>query len=383
MADMFEQNLPDSTVLIADDVPKNVQILGQILEKEGYDVAVAQNGREVLEVLQRISPDLILLDIMMPEMDGLETSEKLRQQENTRNIPIIFITAKGDKDDIVQGFNYGAVDYIVKPFEASEVKARVRTHLQLKKAKDYLANQNEILDQKVKEKTQEIQQIQKATMQSLSSLVEYRDPETGGHILRTQEYVRLLGEKALAKGVYAQELTQDKLKVLVDVTPLHDIGKVSVPDHILLKPGKLNDEEYEEMKRHVIYGEQAMVKARRFYDDGIFFQAAADVISGHHEKWDGSGYPYGKKETETPIGGRLMAVADVYDALISRRVYKDPMPHYKAVAIIKEGRAGHFDPLLVDLFMEMQEQFRQTGIRLADFAEEKQNLLDTPYSSDG
>lgn len=380
MADIFEQNLQDSTVLIADDIPKNVQILGQILEKEGYDVAVAQNGHQVLEVLQRISPDLILLDIMMPEMDGLETSEKLRQQENTRNIPVIFITAKGDKDDIVQGFDHGAVDYIVKPFEASEVKARVRTHLQLKKVKDYLANQNEILDQRVKEKTKEIQQIQKATLQSLSSLVEYRDPETGGHILRTQEYVRYLGETVLAKGVYAEELTENKLKVLIDVTPLHDIGKVSVPDHILLKPGKLNDEEYEEMKRHVVYGEQAMTKARQFYDDGIFFQAASEVISGHHEKWDGSGYPYGKKETEIPIAGRLMAIADVYDALISRRVYKDPMPHYKAVTIIKEDRGSHFDPVLVDLFMETQEDFRQTGIRLADLDEEKENLLNSAYS---
>lgn len=368
-------NIKESSILIADDMPKNVQILGQILSSENFEVLVAENGVEVLEIVAEQIPDLFLLDVMMPQMDGLETAKKLKENDKTRDIPIIFITARSEKEHIIEGFAHGAVDYIVKPFDSSEVKARVRSHLELKHARDMLNNQNQILEQMVDDRTRKIQMLQRATLISLSTLAEYRDPETGGHILRTQDYMRIIGEEVLKRGLYKKDLDEKKLNVLVSVTPLHDIGKVGVPDHILLKPGKLTPEEFEEMKKHVIYGKNAMERAKDLYQDEFFFETALEVIMGHHEEWNGGGYPSGLKGEEICLAGRMMAIADVYDALISKRVYKDPIVHNEALEIMIKQRGQKFEPLLFDIFLEVSDLFRETAIQNADSDEEKFSLL--------
>ena len=365
--------LSDCVILIVDDVETNVDILVDALGKD-YRICVALDGTSALRLVKESPPDLVLLDIMMPGMNGYDVCRRLKENAQTKDIPVIFLTAMVEIQNKAVGFELGAVDYITKPFDVLEVQARVKTHLSLVLARRQLEQQNEILEEKVKDRTMKLLLTQEVTIESMAALAEYRDPETGGHIKRTKNYVRALAERLKSHPAYRDELTEENIGLLWLSAPLHDIGKVGVPDQILLKPGKLTAQEFEEMKKHTIYGHNALQHAEQKLGQNSFLRSATEISYSHHEKWGGSGYPRGLKEEEIPLSGRLMAIADVYDALISKRVYKPPMPHKQAVQIILEGKGSHFDPTMVDVFMKLQEEFRQIALRFTDFEEEKQAL---------
>lgn len=357
-------------ILIVDDEPLNLNVLASLLRAD-YRPVVAKNGEQALERASADPPpDLILLDIMMPELDGYEVCRRLKASERTRDIPVIFVTAMGEVEDETRGFDLGAVDYITKPISPPIVAARVKTHLELRASRIALQQQNETLEEKVKERTRELSLTRDATIHSLAGLAETRDPETGGHIRRTQTYVRVLAEYVQDNPRFSGELSQEVIELLYKSAPLHDIGKVGVPDSVLLKPGKLTDEEYEEMKRHTIYGRDALLHAEKALGGtSSFLSYATEIAYTHQEKWDGSGYPQGLQGENIPLSGRLMAIADVYDALISRRCYKPAYTHEEAVRIIQEGRGRHFDPELTDAFLEIAEEFRRIADQFRDDAD--------------
>lgn len=355
-------------ILVVDDTPDNLTLMSGLL-KDNYRVKVANSGERALKIAQsETPPDLILLDIMMPEMDGYEVCRRLKADSKTRDIPIIFLTAKTEVVDETHGFELGASDYITKPISPPVVLARVETHLAIKHVQDFLKDKNAFLVAEVNKRTAEIIAIQDVTINAMASLAETRDNETGNHIRRTQRYVRVLAEKLRFNPRFAHFLNDDQtIELLFKSAPLHDIGKVGIPDRILLKPGRFEPEEFEIMKTHTTLGRDAILQAEK--DLGMelpFLKYAKEIAYCHQEKWDGSGYPEGLSGDDIPISARLMAVADVYDALISRRVYKEPMPHEKAVSIIKEGKSSHFDPDMVDAFLELEQEFKAIAATFLD-----------------
>ncbi len=347
------------TILIVDDEPVNLIVLSNLL-KSDYRVIAARSGEQALARARGDArPDLVLLDIMMPDMDGYTVCAELKSHAATRDIPVIFVTAMSDEIDEMKGLELGAIDYITKPISPVIVSARVRNHLALKSVQDALANQNLILEERVQARTRELAETQDITIFALASLAETRDNETGNHIRRTQHYVRVLAETLSRTEKYAAELSAENIQLLYKSAPLHDIGKVGIPDNILLKPGKLTGDEFAIMKTHAALGEEAIAAAEaEFGTTGTaFLRYAREIAECHHEKWDGSGYPKGLAGEEIPLSGRLMALADVYDALISKRVYKPAFGHHKAKAIILDGRGTHFDPAVVDAFLAVEQQF--------------------------
>ena len=357
--------LSKCTVLVVDDTEANIDILVAALDSE-YEVSVAMDGESALEAVDSEPPDIILLDIMMPEMDGYEVCRLLKSNSKTRNIPIIFLTAMSEIQDKATGFELGAVDYITKPFEILEVKARVKTHLALMLARRELANQNVILEEKVKERTKELTVTQDVIIFSMALMAEYRDPVTGGHIKRTQNYVKALAEHLKHHEKFCNFLNNNTIELLYKSAPLHDIGKVAVRDEILLNPGKLLDEGFDKMKKHATYGKDAILAAENKLGNTSFLRFAWEIAYTHHEKWDGTGYPQGLKGDEIPISGRLMAIADVYDAYISKRPYKSPYPHEDAVKLILKNKGKHFDPDMVDAFIEIEKTFKTIAQKFAD-----------------
>jgi len=362
-----ENNL---TILLVDDTPVNIQVLANCL-KDWYQIKIATNGSKALEIAgSSPPPDLILLDVMMPEMDGYEVCKQLKQNKETAQIPVIFITALAEKRQEARGLAVGAVDYITKPFVPELVLARVKIHLELKRYR-------ENLEKLVQERTRELELTQDVTIECMGALAEYRDPETGGHIKRTRQYVSILAKKLKDHPRFRAYLDEATMRKLYKSAPLHDIGKVGVPDHILLKPGKVTDEEFALIKEHAKYGRDVIATAASRLGADSFLSCAQELAGSHHEKWDGSGYPEGLCGEAIPISGRLMAVADVYDALVCKRVYKEAFSHAKAVAIITEGRGKHFDPDIVDAFLALSEGFLHIAERFADSDEERKNLLAT------
>ena len=355
------------TVLIVDDTPENLKLMTGLLAVD-YDTRVANNGERALRVaLEAMPPDLVLLDIMMPGMDGYEVCRRLKADARTRDVPVIFLTAKTEVEDEQMGFDVGAVDYITKPISPPIVLARVKTHLTLKAAADFLRDKNEYLEGEVVKRTREVQVVQDVTIMAMASLAETRDNETGNHIRRTQHYVRALAKKLSSHPAFASVLDEATIEMLYKSAPLHDIGKVGIPDAILLKPGKLTPEEFEVMKTHTTLGRDAILSAEKLIDaPSSFLRLARDIAYSHQEKWDGSGYPQGLRGEAIPYSARLMAVADVYDALISARHYKKPLTHEQAVGILREGRDTHFDPRIVDAFLEIAEEFRSIAARFTD-----------------
>ena len=357
-----------STILAVDDTPDNLLLISGLL-KDDYHVKVANGGERAIKIARSDNPpDLILLDIMMPDIDGYEVCRLLKADETTCHIPIIFLTAKTEVEDETHGLEIGAVDYITKPISPPIVLARVKTHLALKRMQDFLRDQNAYLESEVKKRTEEVVAIQDVTIHAMASMAETRDNETGNHIRRTQHYVKLLAEKLRTHPHFVQFLDDDKtIEMLFKSAPLHDIGKVGIPDAILLKPDRLTKEEFEVMKSHTTLGRDAIVHAEKNLGIEVpFLQYAKEIAYSHQEKWDGSGYPKGLIGNDIPISARLMAVADVYDALISRRVYKTPMPHDEAVKIMLEGKGRHFDPDVIDAFMECEAEFKVIGEKYSD-----------------
>lgn len=354
------------TVLVVDDAPENLQIMSALL-KGRYRVKVASGGERALKILQESPVDLVLLDVLMPGVDGYEVCRQLKADPRLRAIPVIFVTSRNEAENEAEGLELGAVDYITKPISPAITLARLRTHIAVKLAADAERERAEELERQVRLRTEALSALQDATILAMSSLAEARDNETGNHIRRTQNYVRALAMQLRAHPRFASYLTPSQIEVLFKSAPLHDIGKVGIPDAILLKPGRLTAEEFEVMKTHTTLGYAALRAASdRMASDNSFLLCAGEIALSHQEKWDGSGYPHGLRGDNIPISARLMAVADVYDALISRRVYKPPMPHAQAMQIIVEGRGKHFDPDIVEAFEAISADFAEIALRYAD-----------------
>ena len=359
--------LADATVLIVDDAPENLAVLSEVLSPH-FRVRAANSGARALRVAASDPrPDLVLLDIMMPEMDGHAVLERLRADPATRDVPVIFVTAMDAVADEEKGLALGAVDYITKPIQPAIVLARVRAHLELKQARDWLKDQNAWLEAEVTRRMHENVFIQDVSIRALARLAEVRDPETGNHLLRTQNYVRTLAERLRTSPRFEATMTPKFVGILAKSAPLHDIGKVGIPDTILLKPGKLTPEEWVVMQTHAKLGSDAIEAAERDAERAIdFLGTAKEIAHWHHEKWDGSGYPDGLAGDAIPASARLMALADVFDALISRRVYKDAMTPEQARAIMSEQRGAHFDPDLLDVFLAGFDDFCAIARRYPD-----------------
>ena len=354
-------------ILVVDDTPDNLALMSGLL-RDTYRVKVATGGEKALAIAAgEAKPDLILLDIMMPGIDGYEVCRRLKADPSTRDIPVVFLTAKVEVEDEKRGLEMGAVDYITKPISPPIVLARVKTHLALKASADFLRDKADFLEQEVARRTRELQAIQDVTILSMASLAETRDSDTGNHIRRTQYYVKALAEKLSGHPRFSGVFSEHFIGVLFKSAPLHDIGKVGIPDRILLKPGRFEPAEFEIMKTHTTLGHRAIEIAERQLGMPVeFLSVAKEIALSHQEKWDGSGYPQGLIGDAIPVSARLMALADVYDALISRRVYKDGMPHEKAVGIIRDGAGTHFDPDIVEAFLTIQDDFREIARRYAD-----------------
>ena len=359
--------LPKPTLLAVDDTADNLTLLNALLSGP-YKVKLANSGEKALKIAAASpAPDLILLDIMMPGMDGYEVCRQLKQQPATRDIPVIFLTARTDAESERAGLEAGAVDYVTKPFNPPVLLARVRTHLALKAHTDFLRDKSAFLEAEVDKRTREIQAIQDVTIHTPASLAETRDSETGNHIRRTQFYVQALARRLQAHPRFAALLTPRYIDMLFKSAPLHDIGKVGIPDAILLKPGRLTPDEFEIMKTHTTLGRQAIEHAEQLLGMQVdFLSMSKDIAQSHQEKWDGSGYPQQLAGDAIPLSARLMALADVYDALISRRIYKPAMSHEQAAASINAGRGTHFDPDVVDAFLAIQDEFQAIARRFAD-----------------
>lgn len=340
------------TILIVDDSPENLTVLSELLQPI-YRVRVATSGEKALRIaVTPPFPDLVLLDVMMPELDGYQVFERLRTDPATSDIPVIFVTAMDSTEAELLGLDAGAVDYITKPIVPPIVLARVRTQLELKQARDWLRNQNGYLETEITKRMAENELIQEVSIRALAHLAETRDPETGNHILRTQGYVQQLAQNLQAHPRFAETLTERYIRLLTRSAPLHDIGKVGIPDAILQKPGPLTPDEWGIMKTHAQLGSEAIELAERDAAKPVAFLALAkEIAHWHHEKWDGSGYPEGLAEEAIPVSARIMALADVFDALISPRVYKKPLSCDEARDIIASGRGRHFDPDMVDVFL--------------------------------
>ena len=368
-------------VLMLDDQPENLHLLASLLADD-FRVHPFSDPSKFMAYIEQGKPaDLILLDVVMPVRDGYEVCAWLRKRRELEHVPIIFLTSLTSPEDERKGLGLGANDYIGKPFSPPIVLTRVSHHVSLGRTLRIVADQNDNLDEKVRARTaeleranaalrrqaEEIQKTQDATIIAFSSLAETRDNETGLHLKRTQNYVRELAGALRTHARFATALDDAAIEVLYKSAPLHDIGKVAIPDSILLKPGKLTPEEFDIMKTHTSCGRDAIVAAESgMGESSSFLGAAREIAYGHHEKWDGSGYPQGLSGEAIPLFARIMAVADVYDALISNRVYKAGMPHAKAAAIIGEGRGSHFDPDICDEFLRIQQQFAAIAAQFND-----------------
>ncbi len=350
--------MTDETILIIDDEPANLAVINKALANR-YRIRAANSGERALQVAAtNPQPCLILLDVMMPGMDGYAVLCRLKENPITRDIPVIFVTSRETTKDEEKGLDLGAVDYITKPIRPAILLARIRTHLALKQARDFLHDKNAYLEEEVARRMEENDTIQNVSIRALAHLAETRDPETGDHILRTQSYVQILATRLRAHPRFSGTITAKYIRLLTRSAPLHDIGKVGIPDHVLLKPGKLSDEEWLVMKTHAVLGARAIEQAERDVARSVeFLILAKEIAHWHHEHWDGSGYPDGLAGEAIPVSARLMALSDVFDALISQRVYKPPISFNEARNIIAAQRGLQFDPDVTDAFLSSFEEF--------------------------
>jgi putative two-component system response regulator len=326
--------------------------------KTFHEVFPVNSAQKLFILLEKIVPDLILLDINMPEMDGYEAISILQADERFRDIPVIFLTSNVDENSELRGLSMGAVDYVYKPFSTSLLLRRIDSHLLIASQRQKLKQYNENLEDLVAEKTHQLIKLRDTILGVVAEVVEYRDDVTGGHVSRTTYFFRLLMEHLIQEGIYSEETANWDKNLLVASTQLHDVGKVAIPDAILKKPGKLTEEEFETMKTHTQIGVDLIDDIEKDVGNEQSFLMYAKLIAGtHHEKWDGSGYPLGLSGEFIPLEGRVMALADVYDALISQRPYKNSMPTEDAKSIILAGRGTHFDPILVDVFESISDKF--------------------------
>ena len=352
------------SIFFVDDNMVNLTVGNDILFVN-YDVFTMNSGKRLLKMLEKHKPELILLDIEMPEMDGFETIRRLKENDKTKHIPVIFLTAKSDGTDELFGLSLGAVDYITKPFSPPLLLKRIEMHLLVESQKQELQRFNSSLLDMVDAKTKTVIELQNAVMQTFAELIESRDGTTGGHIGRMQRYLRVLLDEMQNNPLYREEIRTWDTNLILQCAQLHDVGKIAIRDSILLKPEKLMDDEFEVIKTHVGFGEKIIDRIMMNTSERVFLEQARVLVSTHHERWDGSGYPKGLKGFEIPLQGRMMAIVDVYDALISDRPYKHAYPHGEVVRIIAEGKGTQFDPGLIDIFAGTSDKFeaisRMTG----------------------
>lgn len=356
-------NVKEETILIIDDSHESINILINAIPKE-YNCKVALSGEQAFKFLDasKTLPDLILLDVIMPGMDGYEVCRKLQKNDRLNKIPVIFLSALSDMEDKIKAFQNGGVDYIQKPFEIWEVQARVKTHLKLHNLQMELEKHNRYLNKLVDEKTKEVTESQLATIYGLAKLAERRDGETGEHIKRVQVLCGLIAKKMRLYNLFPKELNEEYINSLEKASPMHDIGKVGIRDSLLLKSGKLTQEEFEEMKEHTTIGANILREVAAKYPNNKLIEIGIEITQYHHEKWDGSGYPEGLAGDNIPLSARIIALADLYDALRSKRVYKQPFSHKKACDIIKADSGKHLDPRIVELFIQNEQEFAKKYI---------------------
>jgi putative two-component system response regulator len=365
------QREDEDKILVVDDNPANLTVLQATLEGQGFRMLAARDGTSALAVAAQASPDLVLLDIRMPEMDGYEVCRRLKSDPQTSEIPVIFLSALERTQDKVRGLELGAVDYITKPFQPEELIARVNTHLtlrclqrRLRKANTDLTELNRGLAQKVAEQSRELLRSRDGIIFAMAKMTEARDDHTGRHLERISRYVEIL---ALELAKTDATITPEWIRSVVKTAALHDIGKVGIPDGILLKKGGLSSRERLVMQNHPTIGGDTLLELREELGDGSpYLSRAIEIVLGHHEKWDGTGYPFGIKGGAIALSARLVAVADVYDALISKRIYKPGMSHGEAARFIRERAGTQFDPRVVEAFMASQDKFVAIAAALSD-----------------
>ncbi|MDR1885511.1 MAG: response regulator [Synergistaceae bacterium] len=344
-------------IILVDDTPIILKLARNTLMSR-YDVFTVPSAEKLFLFLEKTIPDLILLDVLMPDVNGYETIERLKRNVRTADIPVIFLTSKSDTESELEGLSLGAVDYITKPFPPQLLLKRVDVHMLVETQKRELKNLNDNLMQMVEEKAGTVLELQKAVLKTMSNLVECRDDVTGGHVERTELFLNLLMEEMQRRGVYSDVLRTWDINLFLQSAQLHDVGKIAIRDNILLKPGKLTSEEFEEMKKHTTFGEMVIEKIQQSAKESVFLTHAKIMAGTHHEKWDGSGYPRGIAGSKIPLQGRMMAIADVYDALVSERPYKKAFSHEQAVRIIEEEGGRHFDPVLTEVFVASSDIFQ-------------------------
>ena len=329
-------------IFVVDDSPTNLVTAKNVLADK-YKTFTLPSAARMFQLLQKITPELILLDVEMPEMNGFEALARLKSDVKYKSIPVMFLTAKNDVDSEIRGFEMGAIDFIIKPFSPPVLIRRIETHIEV--------------DRLIKESLQAVRKVHNATISVIANMVEHRDEVTGGHIERTQRYLSILVNELIRLGIYADEMSNWHLDTLLPSAQLHDVGKITISDLILNKPGKLTDEEFDLIKRHCHEGERIIDEIiEKADDDGVLIHAKR-FAGYHHEKWDGTGYPRGLSGEAIPLEGRIMALADVYDALVSARPYKKPFTHEQAEEIIKNSSGTHFDPRLVEVFLNVADDF--------------------------
>ena len=345
-------------ILIIDDSPSSLQMLGEILLKQGYEVFSFSSGREALREAEGLRPDLILLDLILPEMDGFEICKALKKHEALLDVPVIFISAVDKAKDIVKAFTVGGVDYVTKPFQVKEVKARVEAHLKIRGLQLELEGYNRHLQELVQERVRESTAFQMATIFALAKLAESRDDETGRHLERTQIYSRKLAARLKETAPIGDQIDDAFVETIFHASPLHDIGMIGIPDKIVLKPGKLTPAEFETMKTHTLLGAQTLETVRAVHPRNEFLGMSIAIARCHHEKWDGSGYPLGLFRESIPLPARIMAVSDVYEVLRSKRPYRAALGHEESVKIIGDSSGIQFDPYVVKAFLDLEDEFR-------------------------
>ena len=361
------------TIFLVDDDVTNLAI-GSAALNQSYKTFTMNSGARLLKMLQSHTPDLILLDIEMPEMDGYETIKLLKSNEQTKNILVIFLTAQNNSGSELKGLSLGAIDYIIKPFSPPLLLKRIEMHLLLESQKKMLTNFNQNLQLMVEERTKTVVEMRNAFLKTMAELVERRDGTTGEHIGRTVFYMKVLIDALQEYEPYKKELLSWDKELLLHSAQLHDIGKIAIKDHILQKCGKLTNDEAAEIRTHVSIGENIIEEIKKTTKERNFLELAKVLIATHHEKWDGSGYPRGLKGEEIPLQGRLMAIADVYDALTSERPYKTALSHSKAVDFIACDKGKHFDPALVDIFLTISGRFSEfSDISQPEYVEALEN----------
>lgn len=340
----------DANIMVVDDTVANLALLTRMLKDCGYNVRPVPNGRLALQAIRRDKPDLILLDITMPEMDGYEVCQHLKRDPELKEIPVIFISALSETSEKIKAFEAGGVDYVTKPFQFDEVKARVETHLKLHRFQMSLEDQ-------VEKQVKEIVELQMGMIFGLAKLAEARDNDTGKHLERIQVLCKLFADELHLHPKYQEQVDVTYCDRIFHASPLHDIGKVGIADNILLKPGKLTAEEFEIMKTHALIGSQTLEAVQQRFPNNEFLMMGISIARSHHEKWNGQGYPDGLSGETIPLSARIMAIVDVYDAIRSRRVYKPPVSHQETVEIIQRDSGTHFDPALIKVFSELQDKF--------------------------